>query len=247
MARRASFIDTNRPEDQASLIVDIGNFAERRGARDANYKNSVLAAYYKALEYDAVGIGKNELGMGVDSLISFVEREQLPIICANLCDLKTHKPIFQPYMIKQDHDIRMGVVGLLSTALVPAMGPDTSRYEIRSAYTYAKRWIRKAAKKSDHLTVIGDFGKDEIDSLLNRYPEIDLLLTLSSPKGDRPIEHGNSLVLGAQHKGYYGNYIEWTLASPDTVLPYQVKKTTLDTRFPNDSLIVSILKTCASK
>ncbi|MBU1706543.1 hypothetical protein KKB28_01345, partial [bacterium] len=235
MARRASFIETTRPEDQASLIVDIGNFADRRGARGSSYKNSVLAAYYKALEYDAIGIGKNELGMGVDSLISFVEREQLPVICANLCDLKTHKPIFQPYLIKQDHNIRLGVVGLLSTALTTAMGSDTSHYEIRSAYTYAKRWIRKAAKKSDHLTVIGDFGNDEIDSLLNRYPEIDLLLTLSSPKGDRPIEHGNSLVLGAQQKGYYGNYIEWTLASPDTVLPYQAKKTTLDTRFPNDS------------
>ena len=245
MARRASFINSNRPEDQASLIVDIGNFAERRGARKAAYKNSVLAAYYKALKYDAIGIGKSELGMRMDSLISFVEREQLPVICANLCYRKTHKPVFQPYMIKNDHGVRMGIVGLLSTKLISAMGPDTAHYEIRSAYTYAKRWIRKAAKKSDHLTVIGDFGKDEIDSLLNRYPEIDLLLTLSSPKGDRPIEHGKSLVLGAQHKGYYGNYIEWTLAAPDTVPSYQTKKATLDTRFPNDSLIVSILKTCA--
>ena len=198
------------------------------------------------MEYDAIGIGKNELGMRIDSLISFVEREQLPIICANLCDRKTHKPIFQPYMIKKDHNVRMGIVGLLSTVRISAMGPDTSRYEIRSAYTYARKWIWKAAKKSDHLTVIGDFGKDEIDSLLNRYPEIDLLLTLSSPKGDRPIEHGNTLVLGAQHKGYYGNYIDWTLASPDTVRPFTTKKETLDKRFPNDSLVVSILKTCAA-
>lgn len=247
LARRASFVQKNQLDDQANLTVDIGNFAERKGARNSTYKNTVLARYYKATGYDAIGIGKRELGMGVDSLIGFAQREELPVVCANLYDRKTRKPVFQPYLLKKDQGVTLGVVGLLSAAVASSIGPDTVGYEVKSPYgKYARKWIRRTARKSHHLTVIGDFGKEEIDSLLNFYPEIDLLLTVASPRGDTPIEHGTAVVLGAQHKGYFGNYVDWTLAAPDSVAPFAARRETLDGRFPDDSLVVSIMKACAA-
>jgi 2',3'-cyclic-nucleotide 2'-phosphodiesterase (5'-nucleotidase family) len=206
----------------------------------------VIARYFKSAGYDAIGIASRELEWGVDSLIAFVQREELPIVCANLCDRKKGRPVFQPYILKKDQGVTLGVVGLLSAATASSLGQDTLHYQIRSPYTYAKKWIKKAAQKSHHLTVIGDFGKQEIDSLLKRYPEIDLLLTVSSPRGDVPVEYGDAVVLGAQQKGYYANYIDWTLAAPDTVKPFKAQRETLDGRFPDDSLMVSIMRTCES-
>jgi 2',3'-cyclic-nucleotide 2'-phosphodiesterase (5'-nucleotidase family) len=242
LARRASFLQETRLDDRANLTVDFGNFAERQSARDAAQKNETLARNYQAAKYDANGIARRELEMGVDSLIRFSHREDLPIVCANLCDRKNGKPVFPPYLLKKDHGVTFGVVGLLSDKAATSLGEDTLRYEIRSPYDYAKKWIKKAARKSDHLTVMGDFGKDEIDSLLNTYPQIDVLLTSASPQGDRPVEHGKTLVIGAQQKGYSGNYIDWTLAAPDTMATFVARNEALDGRFPDDSLVVSILK-----
>jgi 2',3'-cyclic-nucleotide 2'-phosphodiesterase (5'-nucleotidase family) len=179
--------------------------------------------------------------MGVDSLVRFSHRADLSVVCANLCDRKTGKPVFSPYLLKKDHGVTFGVVGLLSANAAPSLGQDSLRYEIRSPYDYAKKWIKKAARKSDHLTVIGDFAKDEIDSLLNTYPQIDVLLTSATSQGDRPVEHGKALVIGAQQKGYSGNYIDWTLAAPDTIATFVAHNEALDGRFPDDSLVVSIL------
>jgi 2',3'-cyclic-nucleotide 2'-phosphodiesterase (5'-nucleotidase family) len=242
LARRASFIQSNHLKNGANLTVDIGNFAERATTRDAKYKNAVLSRYYKATGYDAIGLGKRELDMGMDSLVSFIHREGLPVVCANLCDRKTGKPIFPPYLLKKEQGITLGVVGLISEAEASQIGLDSTRFEVKSSFDYAKKWIRKAARKSEHLTVIGDFGKQEADSLLNRYPEIDLLLTVSSSQGDRPTEHGKAVVLGVQSKGYSGNYIDWTLAAPDTVAPFATRNEALDGRFPEDSLVIGILK-----
>lgn len=214
--------------------------------RDGNYKNAVLSHYYKATGYDAIGLGKREFDMGTDSLVSFIHREGLPVVCANLCDRKTGKPVFQPFLLKKDHGITLGVVGLISESMASQAGFDSTHFEVKSPFVYAKKWIKKAARKSDHLTVIGDLEKGEADSLLNLYPQIDLYLTSANSQGDRPTEHGKAVMLGVQSKGYSGNYIDWTLAAPDTVTPFSAKNEALDGRFPDDSLVVSIMKSLES-
>ncbi|MBM3325215.1 MAG: hypothetical protein FJY66_06065, partial [Calditrichaeota bacterium] len=106
-------MEANRAADRANLTVDIGNFAERRSARDAQKKDAVFARYFQAAKYDANGIARRELEMGVDSLIGLVHREGLPVVCANLCDRETGKLVFPPYILKKDHGVTLAVVGLM--------------------------------------------------------------------------------------------------------------------------------------
>src|SRR5690349_15538713 len=68
----------------------------------------------KVIGTDAVGCGDRDLRFGVQYLKSQIKRTGLSMVCANLYDRTTKKPVLQPYVIKTVGTYKVGIFGLMS-------------------------------------------------------------------------------------------------------------------------------------
>jgi len=73
--------------------------------------------------YDAFTPGEVDLSWGVAELKKMGKKAKFSILLANLQDLKTKKPVFRPYLIKEMGGIRWGFSGSFPTAFPEAWIP----------------------------------------------------------------------------------------------------------------------------
>jgi 2',3'-cyclic-nucleotide 2'-phosphodiesterase (5'-nucleotidase family) len=170
----------------------------------------------------------------------------LPVVAANVfADKALKKSLFAPYVIKEDHGAKLACVGLVSATAWKARQDTATAAWFKSPYDMQKL-MTKAAKKSDHLTVIGEFTPHECDSLAGRYPDVDLIVSSGIKSGDRPREVGTTIIVGSQSRGYYGNYVEYVdlhnRREDSTAARYRASTTTLDPNLPEDSTTAKMLE-----
>jgi 2',3'-cyclic-nucleotide 2'-phosphodiesterase (5'-nucleotidase family) len=167
-------------------------------------------------------------------------RDGVPVLAANLFkDKKGKKPVFKPFVIKEDHGSRFGVIGFVSESAWRARTDTTDGVFFRSPFMQAKI-IRQVAKKCDHLTVLGEFNSLEADSLIRLFPEINVVVA-SGVRADQVTKTGNSLIVGSSTRGNYGTYVDWKYTPADTALTYVNKQQVLDPTIPEDSTVVRLL------
>jgi 2',3'-cyclic-nucleotide 2'-phosphodiesterase (5'-nucleotidase family) len=223
----------------ASLIVEAGNFAPAGKSRTDSIKVRTLTDFYRTFHYDAVGLSSRELGFGVN-MWKEAARDGVPVLAANLFkDKKGKKPVFKPFVIKEDHGSRFGVIGLVSESAWRAHTDTTDGIFFRSPFMQAKI-IRQVAKKCDHLTVLGEFNSLEADSLIRLFPEINVVVA-SGVRADQVTKAGNSLIVGSSTRGNYGTYVDWKYTAADTALSYVNKQQLLDPTVPEDTTAVRLL------
>ena len=81
------------------MLVDGGGyFPEEDSRRDAA---GFLMDAMKMLGTDAVGVGSRDLRFGRAFLEERVRHDKLPVVCANLLDKRSRKPLFSPYTVKR--------------------------------------------------------------------------------------------------------------------------------------------------
>ena len=228
-----------RADTLARLTVEAGNFAPAGKTRADTVKVLALADFYRTSHYDAVGLSSRELLFGVGMWKEAAERG-MPVLAANLFkDKRGKKPVFKPFVIKEDHGSRFGVLGFVSESAWRARADTTDRIFFRSPFTQGKL-IRKLAKKCDHLTVVGEFTSLEADSLIRLFPDINVVVA-SGVRADQVTRVGNSLIVGSSTRGNYAQYVDWNYTPSDTALTYQNKQQVLDDSVPMDTTVVRLL------
>lgn len=200
--------------------------------------------FYQSTGYDAVALSTRELMFGVAEW-RIAKENGLPVVAANLfTDKALKKPLFDQFVVKNDRGARLACVGLVSRTAWNARQDSTAPFYYKSPFEMAKV-IDKAAKKSDHLTLIGEFTSIECDSLAKLYPQADLIVSSGIKTGDRPREIGNTLIVGSQSRGYYGNYVEYVdlhnQMEDSTAQRYRASTTTLDPNLPEDSTTAKLI------
>jgi len=228
-----------RADTVASLTVEAGNFAPAGKSRADSLKLRTLGDFYRTSHYDAVGLSSRELSFGV-GMWKEAAQSGVPVLAANLFkDKRGKKPVFKPFVIKEDHGSRFGVIGFVSESAWRAHTDSTDRVFFRSPFTQAKL-IRKVAKKCDHLTVLGEFTSLEADSLIRLFPDINVVVA-SGVRADQVSRVGNSLIVGSSTRGNYATYVDWKYTPADTALTYENKQQLLDDSVPMDTTVVRML------
>ncbi len=146
------------------IVLDNGN--KILGTVPAGYYNFVdtlsepLAFRAERLiGYDAVGLGDKDFDVPV--LIEqkrWSQEKQPPVLCANLVNSQTGKPIFQPYKIFERQGIRVAVLGLMSPNLLPWI-PQEDRHDVdvEDMIECAAKWMPVIQQQKPDL-VVGLFG-----------------------------------------------------------------------------------------
>ena len=228
-----------RADSVANITVEAGNFAPQSKSRTDSIKVRATTDFYRDLHYDAVGLSSREIGFGI-GMWENAAKDGVPVIAANVCkDQRGKKPVFKPYIIKEDHGDRFGIIGFVSSDAWKAYSDTTRKLYLKSPFEMGKL-IRKVAKKCDHLTVIGEFTTKDADSLIRMFPEINVVVS-SGIKSDQVTKVGNSLIVGSSTRGNYGSYVDWTYAPADTALHYVNMQQVLDPTVPEDTMVVRLL------
>ncbi|WP_067522304.1 bifunctional 2',3'-cyclic-nucleotide 2'-phosphodiesterase/3'-nucleotidase [Endozoicomonas ascidiicola] len=130
LVRVATLVNQARDEVTNSVLVDNGDLiqgspmGDYMAAKGLNPKD--VHPVYKAmnlLDYDVGNIGNHEFNYGLEFLNEAVNDANFPYICSNVVDAKTGKPIFQPYIIKdqsfKDSDGKMQTIQVGYIGFVP--------------------------------------------------------------------------------------------------------------------------------
>jgi 2',3'-cyclic-nucleotide 2'-phosphodiesterase (5'-nucleotidase family) len=229
-----------RPDSIANLTVEAGNFAPPPHSQGDKAKTKAFLDFYRVDRYDAITLSSSETSLGM-KLWTESKQQGFPIVVANLfTDAKGKKPVFEQFLIKKDHDYRLGVIGFISQVAWANLKDSTCTLTYKSPFEF-KKLIHKVAKKTDHLTVLGEFSKAVAESLIHAFPEIDLVVTSANDNNGQSIPVGKSVIVGAQSKGYYGSYVDWNFSRPDTANPFILTTAALDGTHGVDTLVTNLI------
>ena len=196
LARRATFIARQRKGD--TLIVDAGNLTAGPRPPDVLELEYILRGY-DAIGYQAVNIGKREVGLPVQTLKDLGARFT-SLVSANVQDAQG-KLIFPPFRVATlDSGYRVAVVGAVSDALQPdEIGEGVTILPLREALTKAL----PAAKAAADAVVLAVFAKEQtMKDLAEQYFELAVIVggDVEQPSGTA-IMTNKSIVVYETDKG----------------------------------------------
>ena len=129
LVRTASLINAARAEATNSVLVDNGDVIQGSPMGDYAAAKGLKAGdthpVYKAmntLDYVVGNLGNHEFNYGLDFLHKAIASAKFPYINANIIDVKSKKPLFTPYLIKETtvkdkdgatHTLRIGYIGFV--------------------------------------------------------------------------------------------------------------------------------------
>ncbi|HAK49680.1 MAG TPA: bifunctional 2',3'-cyclic-nucleotide 2'-phosphodiesterase/3'-nucleotidase, partial [Salmonella bongori] len=112
LVRTASLINAARNEVKNSVLVDNGDLIQGSPLGDyvatKGLKKGDIHPVYKALntlDYAVGNLGNHEFNYGLDYLHNALAGAKFPYVNANIIDIKTQKPLFTPYLIKETNVI----------------------------------------------------------------------------------------------------------------------------------------------
>ncbi|MCK7452689.1 bifunctional 2',3'-cyclic-nucleotide 2'-phosphodiesterase/3'-nucleotidase [Enterobacter chengduensis] len=108
LVRTASLINAARGEVKNSVLVDNGDLIQGSPLGDymatRGLKKGEIHPVYKAmntLDYTVGNLGNHEFNYGLKYLHDALAGAKFPYVNANIIDVKTQKPLFTPYLIKE--------------------------------------------------------------------------------------------------------------------------------------------------
>jgi nitrate/TMAO reductase-like tetraheme cytochrome c subunit len=157
---------------QVVLVDNGGFFPETDSQRDLAW---FLMDVMRVLSTDAVGLGERDLRFGASYLRAQLKRTRLPMVCANLIDKRTRKPLFAAYFIKQTGNVRVGIFGLLSDKA--DLGPSKDSLRVEEPTAVARQVVAELRKKgADVVVLLAQLGKVESEDLVSAVDGIDALI-----------------------------------------------------------------------
>lgn len=130
LIRTASLINAARGEVKNSVLVDNGDLIQGSPLGDymaaKGLKKGEIHPVYKAmntLDYAVGNLGNHEFNYGLKYLHDALAGATFPYVNANIIDVKTEKPLFTPYVIKEtevvDKDGKKQTLKIGYTGFVP--------------------------------------------------------------------------------------------------------------------------------
>lgn len=171
LARVATAIDSLRALDGPDRLILLDNGDILQGQPSAYYYNYIdtvsphlVSDIYNHLGYDATTIGNHDVETGHPVYDRWRALNRMPMLGANVIDVATGEPYFQPYVMFTRSGVRIAVLGLLTPA-IPSWLPEVlwSGLRFDDMTESAAKWMQIIREREKPDVVIGLFhsGHDE--------------------------------------------------------------------------------------
>ena len=159
-----------------------------RELQGLNVARNILNAY-NYLGYHAIGIGPSDLQFGVDKLKSLLSKAQFPIVCANLVEKGSKKPVFSSSVVINLEGMKFGIYGVCLDTLNPNYKKRVlgDKYELLDPFETTRDLVPKLRKSCDMVIGISHLNITDNEKVLGQNPGIDILLDPYSRSGNKPV------------------------------------------------------------
>jgi 2',3'-cyclic-nucleotide 2'-phosphodiesterase (5'-nucleotidase family) len=175
LTERATFIDSLRKgSTDPFLLVDAGNIAGLFGNYDL--KGTTAIRLMNLMGYDVAAVDKNELFKGITRGRDIVSSARFPAVNASFVRETDGSHIFHTNAIVPVGDINVGVTAISdSTSFFHVEGMNF-HYDVLPVDDALAPVLDSFGDTCDVIVVISRLHPDKNPGLLERYPEIDLLI-----------------------------------------------------------------------
>ena len=224
-ARLVAVRDSVKRETPYVATVSCGDFVQG-GLVGSVSQGEYIVDIMNRADYDVVVPGNHEFDYGMEQLHRLTERLSATVVCANLRDLRTERPVFAPYHIIRYGQTDVAFVGLLTTSTPTSTSPLTYQdstgrvvytFMKEQFYTEAQRQVDAArAEGADYVVVLahlGDIPEDDhptslaliagtrgIDAVLDGHSHSTIADTVVCNKEGQPV-HLSSTGTELEHIG----------------------------------------------
>ncbi|HDT3136778.1 bifunctional 2',3'-cyclic-nucleotide 2'-phosphodiesterase/3'-nucleotidase [Enterobacter sp. Y17] len=171
LVRTASLIDAARGEVKNSVLVDNGDLIQGSPLGDymatRGLKKGEVHPVYKAvntLDYTVGNLGNHEFNYGLKYLHDALAGAKFPYVNANIIDVKTQKPLFTPYLIKEtnvvDQDgkkqtLKIGYIGFVPPQIMTWDKANLDgKVTVNDITETARKYVPEMREKGADLVVV---------------------------------------------------------------------------------------------
>lgn len=242
MARRASFIEEKRQNDDNPLFVlDAGNSLAGT-LISLQSKGGVIVEGMNAMGYDALALGRMEFALGLEALKGIKESADFVLLSANVVEKGSQDSIFDPYVILERQGITVGIIGL-SEADVNADSKMKEQIQVLDPVETAKRYVDELSDQVDVLIILSHLGFDEDKVLAGDVPGIDIIVGGNTRKLMREPERvGDTLIVQQGYSGEWIGHLKVDFDAQGNLVDGEIEAVALDDSYTDDADMVEMLE-----
>lgn len=180
------------------LLVDGGDAFFGSPSKKAPSKGQELRALrtgrailhaYNYMGYEAVTLGPGDLQYGVDRLKEFLGRARFSVVCANLVEKESGKPVFKDSVVIEKSGRRIGIYGVLLSSLNRTFKKRIlgDRYELLDAVETTRKVVAELRKRCDVVIALSHVNKRENEEIARSVPGIDAVIDPDCRSGNKSI------------------------------------------------------------
>jgi 2',3'-cyclic-nucleotide 2'-phosphodiesterase/3'-nucleotidase len=162
-----------------------------------------MARAMNLVGYDAAALGNHEFNYGLDTLRTFEDQLDFPLLGANAVDPATKRPVFKPYYIKtfkvgRGRKLKVGVLGLTNPGIaIWDKANVEGRMEFPGLVEQAQKYVPEMKKKGCHLVIVSAHsGADTSSSYGDALPFPENAASLVAEH----VPHVDAILVGHAHK-----------------------------------------------
>jgi len=162
-----------------------------------------MAKAMNLVRYDAAALGNHEFNYGLDTLRTFENQLDFPLLGANAVDPATKRPVFKPYVIKtfkvgRGRKLKVGVLGLTNPGIAIWDKANVSgKVEFPGLVEQARKFVPELKKKGCDLVIISAHsGADTSSSYGDALPYPENAASLIAEQ----VPHVDAILVGHAHK-----------------------------------------------
>ncbi len=187
-----------------SFILTTGGDQNTGPAAATLSKGLAIVDTMNAMGFNAAAIGNHEFEYGIQSMVERQNRSTYPILSSNIY-LKGTTDLANftiPYAIQNHSGIRVGFIGLTTTATPQLAHPRNTRYFDFGGYEAAlRRFIPQIKEKGvDIIVVLAHLNGGELRSLANKVVDLNISVFLGGGGFPEITSIGNATIGLAGHK-----------------------------------------------
>ncbi|HUT94047.1 MAG TPA: multiheme c-type cytochrome [Thermoguttaceae bacterium] len=234
LSRRYSMLEQLRGERGWPVAaVDVGGLVKGFGPQ-ANLKFQTAVNSLQGMRYNAIAIGKRDLQLGVDGLVSG------PFVSANVALFGFD---FQPGLTPRQRvvevgDVKLGITSILGTRWQREV--NNSDVEMADPKDKLAEVVPALEKECDVLVLLAHATREESIELARQFPQFPVVITAGGPaeppaRAER-IEGSRTLLIEVGEKGMNAVVLGFY---DDPAQPIRYQRVPLDSRFPQADYVKS--------
>jgi 5'-nucleotidase/UDP-sugar diphosphatase len=214
-------IEEIKKSEKDILVLDGGDLLLSRRVHPSlsapQQKGVLLGAQlivdaFNLMGCDAVGIGVDELRLGMKDFVKLKEKASFPFVSANVVR-KNGRQISDPSIVKNAGGLRWGIFSLMGANTAAQV--QTPDWKVLEPVSTGKQVVEELEGKADIIILLAAMPLQELRALLSQVPGITIAVAGENPSGLRtPLQVGQTIVVSSYGYGRYLGVLRLSIGDP---------------------------------